>query len=132
VFGTKKLEWSCFCGSGAAWSSPKHALIIHTCFSFQLPFSTSHTSATLNKKKPLYCTAFHIIHCDAVGSIWNWLGVSKNYQQSLFPVKDVIWLMIVSLLHQPTKHPSVPRHHSWCRAWVPKLKLLFAKTPMEA
>jgi hypothetical protein len=26
VFGKKKLEWSCFCGSGAAWSSPKHAL----------------------------------------------------------------------------------------------------------
>jgi hypothetical protein len=26
VFGRKKLEWSCFCGSGAAWSSPKHAL----------------------------------------------------------------------------------------------------------
>jgi hypothetical protein len=26
VFGRKKLEWSCFCGSVAAWSSPKHAL----------------------------------------------------------------------------------------------------------
>jgi hypothetical protein len=26
VFGRKKMEWSCFCGSGAAWSSPKHAL----------------------------------------------------------------------------------------------------------
>jgi hypothetical protein len=26
VFGRKKLEWSCFCESGAAWSSPKHAL----------------------------------------------------------------------------------------------------------
>jgi hypothetical protein len=22
----KKMEWSCFCGSGAAWCSPKHAL----------------------------------------------------------------------------------------------------------
>jgi hypothetical protein len=24
----KKMEWSCFCGSGAAWSSPQHALSI--------------------------------------------------------------------------------------------------------
>jgi hypothetical protein len=27
VFGGENLEWSCFFGSGAAWSSPKHALI---------------------------------------------------------------------------------------------------------
>jgi hypothetical protein len=26
VFGGENLEWSCFFGSGAAWSSPKHAL----------------------------------------------------------------------------------------------------------
>jgi hypothetical protein len=26
VFGRENLEWSCFFGSGAAWSSPKHAL----------------------------------------------------------------------------------------------------------
>jgi hypothetical protein len=26
VFGGENLEWSCFIGSGAAWSSPKHAL----------------------------------------------------------------------------------------------------------
>jgi hypothetical protein len=26
VFGRKKMEGSCFFGSGAAWSSPKHAL----------------------------------------------------------------------------------------------------------
>jgi hypothetical protein len=26
VFGGKNLEWSCFIGSGAAWSSPKHTL----------------------------------------------------------------------------------------------------------
>jgi hypothetical protein len=25
VFGGENLEWSCFIGSGAAWSSPKHA-----------------------------------------------------------------------------------------------------------
>jgi hypothetical protein len=26
VIGGENLEWSCFFGSGAAWSSPKHAL----------------------------------------------------------------------------------------------------------
>jgi hypothetical protein len=26
VFGRKNLEWSCFFGSGAVWSSPKHAI----------------------------------------------------------------------------------------------------------
>jgi hypothetical protein len=26
VFGRKKIEWSCFIESGAAWSPPKHAL----------------------------------------------------------------------------------------------------------
>jgi hypothetical protein len=26
VFGGENLEWSCFFGSGAAWSSPKYAL----------------------------------------------------------------------------------------------------------
>jgi hypothetical protein len=34
VFGWKKLEWSYFFGSGAVWSSPKHALIFYILFFF--------------------------------------------------------------------------------------------------
>jgi hypothetical protein len=34
VFGRKKLEWSCFIESGAAWSPPKHALTFGRKFLF--------------------------------------------------------------------------------------------------
>jgi hypothetical protein len=37
VFGTKKLEWSRFCGSGAAWSSPKHASLFLGTFCSVVP-----------------------------------------------------------------------------------------------
>jgi hypothetical protein len=30
VFGGENLEWSCFFGFGALWSSPKHALYIRS------------------------------------------------------------------------------------------------------
>jgi hypothetical protein len=49
------MEWSCFCGSGAAWSSPKHALINFLLLSQHAPIDSRELPISLP-------TTLEIIH----------------------------------------------------------------------